>query len=152
MHLISPMCASWFVRRATHPSRRNCLYRMWRFLGCFNYNVCKFQIGIVFLHIVGLCWEYYFIGPNNNPLAKVNERHMNRGCGKLLLAAAEEHSHRCLAAVTCVADLFPTHIGTKTFKCWATATWNHMKSWCSCFLDPVPSTKGARCRDDRWNL
>lgn len=25
---------------------------------------------------------------------KVNERHMNRGCGKLLLAAAEEHSHR----------------------------------------------------------
>jgi hypothetical protein len=43
------------------------------------------------------------------PLAKVEERHMNRGCGNLLLKAAEEHSHRCLAAVTRVADLFPTH-------------------------------------------
>ena len=56
-------------------------------------------------------------------LAKVNERHMNRGCGNLnfhtldsyafhlpwRLKAAEEHSQRCLAAVTRVADLFPTH-------------------------------------------
>ena len=52
---------------------------------------------------------YNFSGPNNIPPAKVDEKHMNRGLGKLLLAAAEEHSHRCLAAATRVADLFPTH-------------------------------------------
>ena len=61
---------------------------------------------------------------------------MNRGCGNLLLKAAEEHSHRCLAA-----DLFPTRMGMKTFKCWATATWNNIKSWCSYFFGSSPPHK-----------
>ena len=51
-------------------------------------------------HIVGLCWEYRFSDPKNIPFSKVDAGHMNRGCGNLLLEAAEEHSHRCLASAT----------------------------------------------------
>ena len=156
MHLISPMCPCRFLRRATHPSKRKCTSPKWRLLGCFHYTGCYFRIGTVFPTcwiLLDIAW-YNFSGPINNPPAKVNERHMNRGCGKLLLAAAEEHSHRCLAAATRVVDLFATHMGTKTFKCWATATWNHMKSWCSCFFGsgPLHKRNTARCRDDHWNL
>ena len=34
---------------------------------------------------------------NNIPPAKEIEDHMNRGVGKLLLAAAEKHGHRSMA-------------------------------------------------------
>ena len=83
--------------------------------------------------------RHSFIGPNYIPPAKVNEKHMNRGLGKLLLAAAEEHSHRCLVAATRVADLFPTH----WHEDMQVLGQGRMKSWCLCFLDPVSSTKGA---------
>ena len=55
-----------------------------------------------------------FPGPYNISRAKVNEEHTRQGLGKLLLAAAELHSRRCLAAAT--------HMGTTPFKCWAKAT------------------------------
>ena len=79
--------------------------------------------------------------------AKVNAGHMNGGLGKLLLAAAEEHSRRCLAAATCVADLFPTHWHAPI----QVLDQGHMKPWRLCFWDPVHFTKGAHCKDDHWN-
>ena len=98
------------------------------------------------LNYVGISCNYN--GPNHISPAKVDEKHTKRGLGKLLLAASEEHSQRCLAAATHVAGLFPTHCVTP-FKCWARATWSH---GACVFLVPVPSTRGAHCRDERWNV